>query len=44
MHLSPKGMYARGIPLNYAESIALISSQILEFIREGNCVAQLMSM
>ncbi|MCP3943429.1 MAG: urease subunit gamma [Desulfobacteraceae bacterium] len=36
--------YARGISLNYAESIALISSQILEFIREGNSVAQLMSM
>ncbi len=34
--------YARGIPLNYPETIALISSQLLEFIREGASVAELM--
>ena len=34
--------YARGIKLNYPESIALISSQLLEFIREGYSVASLM--
>ncbi|MDR3713721.1 MAG: urease subunit gamma [Puia sp.] len=34
--------YARGILLNYPESIALIASQLLEFIREGATVAGLM--
>jgi len=34
--------YARGLPLNYVETIALISTQILEFIRDGNPVAELM--
>ncbi|GAL84695.1 bifunctional urease subunit gamma/beta [Sporocytophaga myxococcoides] len=34
--------YARGILLNYPEAIALISAQLLEFIREGNSVAELM--
>ncbi|MEM7395353.1 MAG: urease subunit beta [Verrucomicrobiota bacterium] len=34
--------YARGLTLNYTESMALIASQILEFIREGDSVATLM--
>jgi urease subunit gamma/beta len=34
--------YARGILLNYPEAIALISAQLLEFIREGCSVAELM--
>lgn len=34
--------YARGVCLNYVETIALISSQILEFIRDGNSVLDLM--
>lgn len=34
--------YARGIPLNYPEAVALISAQLLEFIREGAPVAELM--
>lgn len=34
--------FARGILLNYPETIALISSQLLEFIREGASVAELM--
>src|ERR1700712_5165684 len=34
--------YARGILLNYPESIALISAQLLEFIREGASVVELM--
>jgi urease subunit gamma/beta len=34
--------YARGIKLNYPESIALISAQLLEFIREGESVSNLM--
>lgn len=34
--------YARGLKLNYPESIALISAQLLEFIREGESVAVLM--
>ena len=33
---------ARGIRLNYPESIALISTQLLEQIREGKSVAELM--
>ena len=35
---------ARGLRLNYPESIALISAQLLEFIREGRRVAQLMEL
>src|SRR6476469_2798778 len=36
---------ARGIRLNYPESVALIATQILEFIREGNkSVATLMDL
>jgi urease subunit gamma/beta len=33
---------ARGLCLNYPESVALIAAQILEFIREGRSVAELM--
>ena len=33
---------ARGLRLNYPESVALIASQLLEFIREGRSVAELM--
>src|SRR6185436_6748805 len=32
----------RGLRLNYPESVALIASQILEFIRDGESVAVLM--
>src|SRR5438132_3232184 len=35
---------ARGVRLNYPESIALISTQILEFIRDGRRVAELMDL
>ncbi len=35
--------YARGLKLNYPETIALISTQILELIREGYEVAELMN-
>ncbi len=34
---------AKGIKLNYPESIALISAEIMEGAREGKTVAQLMS-
>lgn len=34
---------AKGIKLNYPESIALISSEIMEGAREGKTVAELMS-
>ena len=34
--------YARGLLLNYTETVALIASQLLEFIREGERVATLM--
>ena len=34
--------YARGLKLNYVETVALLSSQLLEFIREGRSVAELM--
>ena len=33
---------ARGVRLNYPESVALIATQILEFIRDGKRVAELM--
>jgi len=36
--------YARGLSLNYTESMALISGQILEMIRDGKSVAELMDM
>lgn len=35
---------ARGVRLNYPETVALISSQILEFIRDGASVAELMDL
>ncbi|MFP6612460.1 MAG: urease subunit beta [Pirellulales bacterium] len=35
---------ARGVRLNYPESIALIATQLLEFIREGKSVAELMDL
>jgi len=34
---------ARGLRLNYPESIALIATQVLEFIRDGKSVAELMN-
>lgn len=35
---------ARGLRLNYVEAIALISTQLLEFIRDGRSVAELMDL
>jgi urease subunit gamma/beta len=35
---------ARGVRLNYPEAVALIASQILELIREGRSVAELMDL
>src|SRR5262245_26824588 len=35
---------ARGLKLNYPEAVALISAQILEFIRDGKSVAVLMDL
>jgi urease subunit gamma/beta len=35
---------ARGIKLNYPEAIALIATQLLEFIRDGRSVAELMDL
>jgi urease subunit gamma/beta len=35
--------YARGIRLNYPETVALIAAQLLEFIREGESVSSLMN-
>jgi urease subunit gamma/beta len=35
---------ARGLRLNYPESVALIATQLLEFIREGRPVAELMNL
>ena len=35
---------ARGVRLNHPEAVALIASQILEFIRDGRSVAQLMDL
>lgn len=36
--------YARGLKLNYVESVALIASQLLEFIREAYSVSNLMDL
>jgi len=36
--------YARGLKLNYTEAVALIAAQILEFVREGRSVAELMNL
>lgn len=35
---------ARGVRLNYPEAVALIATQLLEFIREGKSVAELMGL
>src|SRR5437763_9146332 len=35
---------ARGVRLNHPEAVALIASQILEFIRDGRSVAELMDL
>ena len=35
---------ARGLRLNYPEAVALISTQLLEFIRDGRTVAELMQL
>src|SRR5688572_5172551 len=35
---------ARGLRLNYPEAVALIACQLLEFIREGRSVAELMDL
>ena len=35
---------ARGLRLNYVEAVALIASQLLEFIRDGHSVADLMDL
>jgi urease subunit gamma/beta len=35
---------ARGLRLNYPESVALIAAQMLEFIRDGRAVAELMDL
>ena len=35
---------ARGVRLNYPEAVALISAQVLEFIRDGRSVAELMDL
>ena len=35
---------ARGLTLNHPEAVALIATQILEFIRDGRTVAELMDL
>jgi urease subunit gamma/beta len=35
--------YARGLQLNYPETVSLIAAQLLEFIRDGESVANLMN-
>src|SRR3954467_6342389 len=35
---------ARGVKLNHPEAVALIATQILEFIRDGRSVAELMDL
>ena len=35
---------ARGVQLNYVEAVALIATQLLEFIRDGYPVAELMDL
>jgi len=35
---------ARGLRLNYPETVALISTVVLEFIRDGKSVAELMNL
>jgi urease subunit gamma len=41
--LVARGRLARGVKLNYPESIALISDFIMEGARDGKSVAELMS-
>jgi urease subunit gamma len=41
--LVARGRLARGVKLNYPESIALITDFVLEGARDGKSVAQLMS-
>ncbi|MBV9949210.1 MAG: urease subunit gamma, partial [Myxococcales bacterium] len=35
---------ARGRRLNYPEAVALLATQVLEFIRDGHAVAELMDL
>src|SRR5215210_4581032 len=35
---------ARGVRLNYPEAVALIATQLLEFIRDGRSVSELMEL
>jgi len=35
---------ARGVRLNHPEAVALIATQLLEFIREGRTVSELMNL
>src|SRR6478672_5502586 len=35
---------ARGLRLNYPEAVALIATQVLEFVRDGRSVAELMDL
>src|ERR1700748_2668242 len=35
---------ARGLRLNYPEAVALIATQLLEFIRDGRSVSEMMSL
>src|SRR5215472_12258808 len=41
--LVARGRLARGVRLNYPESVALITDFVLEGARDGNSVAELMS-
>jgi urease subunit gamma len=41
--LVARGRLARGIKLNYPESVALITDFVMEGARDGKCVAELMS-
>ena len=38
-----RGRLARGVKLNYPESVAVITDFVLEGARDGKCVAELMS-
>jgi urease subunit gamma len=39
-----KQRMARGLKLNYVESVALISSELLEYARDGKSVTELMEL
>lgn len=41
--LVARGRLARGVKLNYPESVAVITDFIMESAREGKCVAELIS-